>query len=125
MKGMWLLSLYPRAWRRRYADEFAAVLEQSPTSLRLILDSILGAIDAHLWLQASAAGPELAAKAAGGGKAMLADEFRGRVIVDPSLAIGVVMVAIVLAMVVMVAISPHNADTISVYQRFCAVFSGL
>jgi hypothetical protein len=124
MKVVWLLRLYPRAWRRRYEDEFAAVLEQQPTSFRLILDVILGAIDAHLWPQALTAGHEVAAKAVGG-RAMLADEYRGQVSIDPSLAIGVAMIAVVLAIVVLVAISPQTAETVSAYERFCAVFSGL
>jgi hypothetical protein len=44
----WLLRLYPRAWRNRYEDEFAALLEQCPFSLSDLLDIFVGAIDAHL-----------------------------------------------------------------------------
>jgi len=43
----WLLRLYPRAWRDRYEDEFAALLEQCPFWLGDLLDIIVGAIDAH------------------------------------------------------------------------------
>lgn len=43
-----LLALYPRAWRRRYAAEFSAVLDAQPPSPALIFDIVLGAIDAHL-----------------------------------------------------------------------------
>lgn len=43
-----LLALYPRAWRRRYAAEFAALLEEQRPSPGLVLDVVLGAIDAHL-----------------------------------------------------------------------------
>src|SRR5579883_2503036 len=43
-----LLHFYPRAWRERYADEAAAVLEQRPASLRTIFDRRLGMLDAHL-----------------------------------------------------------------------------
>jgi len=43
-----LLALYPRAWRRRYGAEFGAVLDDQPSSPGLILDVVLGAIDAHL-----------------------------------------------------------------------------
>jgi hypothetical protein len=43
----WLLYLYPRAWRRRYGEEFAALLERERPSLRLSLDVLLGALDAH------------------------------------------------------------------------------
>ncbi len=43
-----LLRLYPAAWRKRYGDEFAALLEDvRPTPLAL-LDVLLGALDAHL-----------------------------------------------------------------------------
>ena len=44
----WLLRLYPRAWRNRYEDEFAALLEQCPLSLSDLLDIFVGAIDARL-----------------------------------------------------------------------------
>ena len=44
----WLLWLYPRGWRRRYGDEFAALLEQEQPSPSLVLDVVLGALDAHL-----------------------------------------------------------------------------
>lgn len=44
----WLLRLYPRAWRTRYEDEFAALLEQCPFSLSDLLDIFIGAIDARL-----------------------------------------------------------------------------
>lgn len=43
-----LLALYPPAWRRRYATEFAALLDEQRPSLGLVLDVVLGAIDAHL-----------------------------------------------------------------------------
>jgi hypothetical protein len=44
----WLLRLYPRAWRRRYADEFADLLAAERPTPRLVLDLALGALDAHL-----------------------------------------------------------------------------
>ena len=44
----WLLWLYPRAWRRRYADEFADLLSAEPPTPRLVLDLALGALDAHM-----------------------------------------------------------------------------
>jgi hypothetical protein len=47
----WLLYLYPRAWRERYADEYLALLEACPLSLWIIWDVCLGAIDAHLHLE--------------------------------------------------------------------------
>ncbi len=49
-----LLSLYPRSWRDRYADEAAVVLEQQPVSPKGILDIVGGALDAHLHPQYAA-----------------------------------------------------------------------
>ena len=43
-----LLALYPRAWRARYGDEFADLLESRPPSVRDRLDIVLGAIDARI-----------------------------------------------------------------------------
>ena len=43
-----LVKLYPRAWRRRYEDEFLALLEEVGPSRRLAVDLVLGAIRAHL-----------------------------------------------------------------------------
>jgi len=48
MDKTWLLRLYPRAWRDRYEDEFAALLEQCPFSLGDLFDIIVGAINAHM-----------------------------------------------------------------------------
>ena len=44
----WLVRLYPRAWRGRYEDEFVAMLEQGPVSIRDLFDVALGAVDAWL-----------------------------------------------------------------------------
>ena len=44
----WLLWLYPRRWRRRYSDEFLAVLEERGFSLMVVLDVLRGALDAWL-----------------------------------------------------------------------------
>ena len=46
----WLMRLYPRPWRDRYAEEFEAMLEQSIHSPLDVVDVILGALDAHLQL---------------------------------------------------------------------------
>lgn len=46
MKGWWA-RLYPRAWRRRYGAEFAAMLEQQPLTPGALLDIMRGAMDAH------------------------------------------------------------------------------
>lgn len=43
-----LLRLYPRNWRNRYKEEFVALLEDYPFSLKLFADVIGGAVDAHL-----------------------------------------------------------------------------
>lgn len=43
-----LLRLYPRAWRRRYGDEVAAMLAGRPFSLALAIDLLGGAVD--VWL---------------------------------------------------------------------------
>lgn len=43
-----LLRLYPRAWRERYADEAAAVLEERPATFHTLFDLFLGLLDAHL-----------------------------------------------------------------------------
>jgi hypothetical protein len=49
----WLIRLYPPAWRRRYGDELAELLETQPFSLRTSIDLIAGAIDAWVHPQAS------------------------------------------------------------------------
>jgi len=46
----WLTSLYPRAWRDRYAAEFNILLEQCLHSPLDVVDVFLGAVDAHLQL---------------------------------------------------------------------------
>jgi hypothetical protein len=43
-----LLRLYPRAWRRRYGDEMAALIADQEASVRLVVDLIAGAIDARI-----------------------------------------------------------------------------
>jgi hypothetical protein len=43
-----LLGLYPEPWRARYGDEFLALLEDRPPSLRERLDIVRGALDAHM-----------------------------------------------------------------------------
>ena len=41
-----LILLYPRAWRERYGEEFGALLEERPASVRDVCDVALGALDA-------------------------------------------------------------------------------
>jgi len=43
-----LIRLYPAAWRRRYAEEFLALLETRPLTRRDAGDILRGALDAHL-----------------------------------------------------------------------------
>jgi hypothetical protein len=40
--------LYPAAWRRRYGDEFEALLEQTRLTPRILFDVAVAAVDAHL-----------------------------------------------------------------------------
>lgn len=57
----WLLLLYPRPWRDRYEAEFLALLDDldtRPWSLRIVLDLLLGAVDARLRPQITARSPE-------------------------------------------------------------------
>jgi hypothetical protein len=55
-----LLRLYPAAWRERYGDEVAALLEEHPPTLLDHLDLIRGALDARLHPQVpgAAAAPD-------------------------------------------------------------------
>ncbi len=50
------LWLYPLAFRRRYGREMGALLDQTPTSVRMALDLSRGALAAHLRPPAAAAG---------------------------------------------------------------------
>lgn len=43
-----LMRLYPAAWRRRYEEEFLALLEERPLSPFDVVDIALGALDARL-----------------------------------------------------------------------------
>lgn len=47
MRGTFLIRLYPRRWRRRYEEEFTALLEEERASVRIVLDIVSGAITAH------------------------------------------------------------------------------
>jgi hypothetical protein len=44
----WLLWLYPRAWRRRYGDEYLALIEQLGVGPGVVADALVGALGAHL-----------------------------------------------------------------------------
>ena len=54
-----LLALYPGPWRRRYGAEFGAVLDEQRSSPGLLLDIVLGAVDAHLDPQVAEDGEDL------------------------------------------------------------------
>ncbi|NOK62698.1 MAG: hypothetical protein GFH25_541192n297 [Chloroflexi bacterium AL-N10] len=41
------IRLYPRSWRECYGEEFLALIEQESFTLRMILDIIRSAFDAH------------------------------------------------------------------------------
>jgi len=47
----WLIRLYPRRWRQRYADEFAALLAQRSLTRGDVFDVIWSAFDAHWSIQ--------------------------------------------------------------------------
>jgi hypothetical protein len=51
-----LLSLYPRAWRERYEDEFIALLEARPPDVHDKVDILRGAVDARLHPQPGVGG---------------------------------------------------------------------
>ncbi len=43
-----LIRLYPRAWRRRYGEEYAALLDELPPRPGIVIDVLRAAADAHL-----------------------------------------------------------------------------
>ena len=45
---LWILRLYPLAWRERYEIEMVALLEQHQITLWTVLDLLVGALDARL-----------------------------------------------------------------------------
>jgi len=53
MNPSFLLGLYPREWRERYGDEFAALLEDIGVTPGVVVDVLTGAFDAHLRKRAS------------------------------------------------------------------------
>ena len=50
-----LVRLYPRAWRDRYEEEFLALIAERPPTAGDLLDTVRGAIDAHLHPQSGGA----------------------------------------------------------------------
>lgn len=63
---LWLLKLYPKPWRARYGEEFAAILRTQPASLGLFVDVLAGALDARML-------PQVKPVVAAGENAMAAD----------------------------------------------------
>lgn len=63
---MRILRLYPGAWRARYGDEMAALLEARPTTWRDRLDLVRGALDAWLNPPTPSRIPAVAAIVGGG-----------------------------------------------------------
>jgi hypothetical protein len=51
-----LIRCYPAAWRERYGDEFASILEERPLGPFDVVDILLGALDARLRLRDRRAG---------------------------------------------------------------------
>jgi hypothetical protein len=47
MRPSLLIGLYPSRWRRRYEDEFEALLEEEPWSTRVVVDILSGAVRAR------------------------------------------------------------------------------
>src|SRR5437899_3816184 len=44
----WLVRLYPSAWRKRYGEEFQAIMAERRLSFGIVIDVLAGAFDAHL-----------------------------------------------------------------------------
>jgi hypothetical protein len=44
----WLVRLYPAAWRERYGAELEELIDRQPASPPVVLDLLLGALDAHV-----------------------------------------------------------------------------
>lgn len=61
-----LLKLYPAAWRARYGDEMASLIEERPLSGRERLDLVRGAMDAWLHPREPSIVPIVAALVGGG-----------------------------------------------------------
>jgi hypothetical protein len=72
----WLLRLYPRVWRQRYAGEVAEMLAGRGFSLRIAVDLIAGAIDARLHPSETLAAAVAAAQTAPEERTMLSKVLR-------------------------------------------------
>ena len=54
-----LVGLYPRAWRARYGDELAALLEEAPPSPGVVADVVRGALAARATPLSLPGGPDM------------------------------------------------------------------
>jgi hypothetical protein len=52
---IWLIKLYPPAWRRRYGRELAELIATQPASFGMAVDLVAAAVDAWLNPQSSTA----------------------------------------------------------------------
>jgi hypothetical protein len=52
---IWLIKLYPPAWRRRYGRELAELIATQPASFGMAIDLVVAAVDAWLNPQSSTA----------------------------------------------------------------------
>jgi hypothetical protein len=52
---IWLIRLYPPAWRRRYGRELAELIATRPASFGMAIDLVAAAIDAWIYPQSSTA----------------------------------------------------------------------
>jgi hypothetical protein len=62
---IWLVKLYPPAWRRRYGRELAELIAKQPASFGMAVDLVAAAIDAWINPQSSTAAAAADAKGAG------------------------------------------------------------
>jgi len=72
----WLLRLYPRVWRQRYAGEVAEMLAGRGFSLRIAVDLIAGAIDTRLHPSETLAAAAAAAQTSPKERTMLSKVLR-------------------------------------------------
>lgn len=82
-----LLSLYPRAWQERYADELAALVEERGLSTHDVLDLIRGAVDARLQLQTLPASGSLRTRRVGAAGAVLGGATLGALNLAPAVGL--------------------------------------
>jgi len=62
---IWLIRLYPPAWRRRYGRELAELIATQPASFGMAIDLVAAAVDAWLNPQSSTAATAADTKGAG------------------------------------------------------------